>query len=307
MHGDTLRFLEYLFERASAPGYVTLSALPPADTQPTPSRHIEVHDLTRLTAALDDLQTANRQGWGAVVGIALRKANLGRWHRGGKSDLTSLPALFVDCDHPGQLEQLRSFWLPPSCLVHSGWGHHAYWFLHRPTQQFAFAESIMRGLAECFGGDNVTSSAHSLRLVGTINTKPGRAAFPCSLVELCPERRYALADFAAYVQAPMPSRQTESINPHRSVSAIYSQHHLRPDQVESAVRAVSDSLLHNYGGYTRRNGWIAACCPFGHTQDRPGMHFGWSPQHKCGRCFGRHGSVGLLEMCRQLGVSLPIT
>lgn len=100
MQTDTLPFLEALFACCEQ-GFITLSAIHPDGGYPTPSRHVPIGDKDRLMHTLDRLLAANRLGWGAYVGIAARKANLGRWRRGGQSDLLALPTLFVDVDDPG--------------------------------------------------------------------------------------------------------------------------------------------------------------------------------------------------------------
>src|SRR5260221_10501826 len=113
---------------------------------------------------------ANTLGWGAYVGIAPRRADLGRWRRGRKCDLAGLPALFIDVDQPDMaLKKLSTFSLPPSCIVQSSaYKFHIYWFLGTPTRFFNSADSILRGLAEYFSGDKIITVAHSMRLPGTI-------------------------------------------------------------------------------------------------------------------------------------------
>src|SRR5688572_19169579 len=94
---QTLRFLHALYGEQRT-GYLTLTAIHPSKQQPTPSRHIPIQDAAAVQAALLDLQRANQLGWGAYFSVALRNSVLDRWHRGGQTDLLTLPVLFADLD-----------------------------------------------------------------------------------------------------------------------------------------------------------------------------------------------------------------
>jgi hypothetical protein len=111
-------FLRDLFARCQ-PGwpvtFLTLSAIHPDGDRPTPSRHVPLGDQVALDRAVEQLAEANRHGWGAYIGIATRQRDLGRWSRGGKSDLVVLPALFADLDEPDEaLIRLGWFILYPA-------------------------------------------------------------------------------------------------------------------------------------------------------------------------------------------------
>src|SRR5258708_467795 len=189
MYPITLSFLHALY--GSVQGCITLTAIHPDGTRPAVSRHVPVDDNAALEGALERLLTANLMNWGAYVSIATRKADLGRWRRGGRNDLQALPALFVDIDQDPELavDRLHNFSLPPSCIVRSGRGIHAYWFLKEPTTEFDLTNRILSGLAVRFEGDR-TNVVHMLRLPGSINTKPARAGALCHVTDLYPERRY---------------------------------------------------------------------------------------------------------------------
>ena len=117
MNAETAAFIHSLFacypvgEQAA---FLTLTAIHPDGSHPTPSRHVPLGDEVALERAMTRLLAANARGWGAYFGMAPRKSNLGRWSRGGKGDLVSLPALFVDLDSPDDaLVRLAWFDLPP--------------------------------------------------------------------------------------------------------------------------------------------------------------------------------------------------
>jgi hypothetical protein len=176
---------------------LTLTAIHPNGSQPTPSRHIPLNQPDQLHEALQRLQTANGLGWGAYFAVGLRRHGLGRWRRGSKDDILALPALFVDLDDYTQqaLTSLRAFALRSSCVVDSGGGgFHAYWWLAEPTSELDRAKRILHALREHFSSDAL-SVAQSLRLPQTYNTKPNRGGL-CHVIDVA-DHHYTLADFEA--------------------------------------------------------------------------------------------------------------
>lgn len=298
MYADTWRFLDTLFARCTTSANITLSALPPARFYRTPSRHIPIGDSVALQDALEGLTKANALGWGAVSGIATRQQGLTRYRRGGKADLCEIPALFADLDRPdSSAKRLSNFALPPSYVVSSGRGLHAYWLLQKPTRDWKIVEQILCGLASCLGGDPAISIAQSLRLPGTVNTKPGRNNILCQIVEHHPERYYELQQFTPFI-----------LNPSRAkTQTVWLRQQMRDDAVwESAnvgdpnpmlVDEIMACLIAEFGGYIQPNGWLGAYCPCGHHRDRPGKHFGFNPNWGIGVCFGRHGRLKLIDLC----------
>src|SRR5258708_7284540 len=209
MQSETRLFFESLCGRCPGQSAViTLSAIHPDGAHPTPSRHIPLMNPTLLDESLSTLFEANRQGWGAYVGIAPRKHPLGRWARGTKGDLATLPALFVDIDDPDEetFTRIRDFAFPPSMVVNSGHGLHLYYLLREPSQYWSRADAILRGLAILLGGDEVLSIAQSLRVPSTYNTKctPYKR---CTLMTYQPERLYGLDDFKGFAAA-RPHRES---------------------------------------------------------------------------------------------------
>src|SRR5689334_13752496 len=155
MNTETETFIQTLFARCPVmtPAYITLSAIHPDGDRPTPSRHVPLGNSSALERAVNSLMQANSRGWGAYVGVATRLRNLGRWSRGGKSELGLLPALFVDIDDPDNaLLRLGWFDLPASMILHSGHGYHAFWLLEVPTTDFQTADKAIHGLAKHLGG-----------------------------------------------------------------------------------------------------------------------------------------------------------
>jgi hypothetical protein len=248
-----------------------------------------------LRETLDLLSTANQAGWGAYLSIATRKANLGRWRRGGQTDLLALPSLFVDidCEPEQALLRLRECSIPPSCIIRSGHGLHAHWLLSEPTVAFDQASRALRELAAHFGGDH-TNVAQMLRLPGSINTKPSRAGALCHIVAFYPERRYSLKDFVGLAAL---SRQHDKVNAKNHCCPPFSPY-LNP----KLIKGIANCLLSEYHGHVKANGYIAALCPCGHGRDYPGSHFNFDAERGIGTCFGRHGRLLMRDLCTVLDI-----
>lgn len=299
MHPDILIFLDVLLERCAAfhsSACLTLTAIHPDGEHHTPSRHIALLNRPALLDALQRLSETNRMGWGAYFAVGLRRAGLPRFRRGGDQDVAALPAFYVDVDRVTDetLARLRAFKPSSSLLVHSGGGFHAYWLLNEPTTDVNTARRILHGLAQALDGDGL-SPAQSLRLPGTVNTKPERDEALCHLVEAS-ERRYPLSDFQQFI--PTPKRSSA---PRRTAVPPSSEsgRTLNP----ALIRAITDALYRDYAARERRGSmWIAARCPCGHDRDSPGKHFFFNPDLGCGRCHGRHGTLRLTDLCSILGI-----
>lgn len=81
----------------------------------------------------------------------------------------------------------------PSCLVETGGGYHAYWFLNNPTNPAA-ARKALDNIRECIGADHTTDVTRFLRVPGTHNPKytPPK---PCKIVYIT-DTRYDVLDLA---------------------------------------------------------------------------------------------------------------
>jgi hypothetical protein len=247
---------------------ITLTAIHPDGKHPHPSRHIRISDSRALHDALRDLDDANRQGWGAFAAIGLRRPGLSRWQRGRAEDAIALPAVFVDIDDPSSntLMRLRQFKPRPSCIIHSGGGYHAYWWLEQPTRELDEARRILQALAGSLGGDHM-SIAQSLRVVGSINTKPVRNGAACRIVELV-EQRYTLEHFAGLLPSPPSPRKP-----------------LSQEQTADLTAAVAATL--SLQGFTRRGDWLNGPCPYAGRHKHGDRHpsFGFNTRTGYGFCY----------------------
>gem|GEM_PF-3460090 len=103
---------------------------------------------------------------------------------------------------------LRGARLPPSIIVYSSGGYHAYWVLDEATRDLHTARLVLRGLARTFGGDGL-SPAQSLRLPGTVNCKPEPGGALCRLIESS-DRHYRLSDFQTFIP-PTPHSTLQTL------------------------------------------------------------------------------------------------
>jgi hypothetical protein len=316
-HEETHQFLQVLYV-SSPSSYITLTAIHPDGKAASPSRHIALSDTHTLMKGLDDLQAANRQGWGAYFSVANRRMDLGRWRRGGLADLAQLPALFVDIDTPLEdaLKRLQGRDPSPSCVVASGLGIHAYWFLESPSQNWTLTQVALNRLRKEYQADK-TSVVSCLRLPNTYNTKPQRQNALCQILRLN-QQRYPLEIFIpnqhgktaqtgqtsqtahfSKLAATQISQETDWSYPLRT-----SQHRQTAQLNPRLVQAVCRCLLSHYAGQWKRNGWLAARCPCQHERDAVGMHFSFNPDKALGVCLGKHGQMLLKDLCQHLNLSV---
>src|SRR5690606_38215761 len=125
---------------------LTFTVIHPTSQQPTPSRHIPLDNRAALLDTLQRLSDTNQMGWGAYFAVGLRQPGLGRWKRGGATEVVALPAFYADIDDStdAALIKLRGARLPPSVIVHSGGGYHAYWLLEEPTTDVNTARQVLQ-------------------------------------------------------------------------------------------------------------------------------------------------------------------
>ena len=229
------------------------------------------------------------KGYDTYVGIGYRKTQLPSTKRGRKSDVLALPALYIDIDHSDYdtVTTTLNNMLPPTFLVSSGGGYHAYWVLEQPTRNLFRAERILAGLATYTNGDTTMSADQIMRLPGTINHKPDRKKAPCEIIDGNPNL-YTLNDFRSFeadiiIPPPVIPILTLKQIHHASSSTHQSETDiLNPNLVDAITKE-----FQRRGGFMKDNGWMAVYCPYGHKHDRfPGDHAYWNPQKGILHCFG---------------------
>ncbi len=119
---------------------------------------------------------AGHQGWDVYYGTCPRKDE----SSGRETNLRDLPGLWLDFDFKDfdaggieVMEILDGFAHPPSLLVHSGGGIHAYWKFERPVPPTRKMKGQLKGLCRHLRGDpSATDLSRIMRLPGTWNHKP---------------------------------------------------------------------------------------------------------------------------------------
>ncbi len=213
-------FLRALYSGAPDELYFELRCIHPM-TGEARSFWSKVGDQRTLTNALNRGTALNREdGYGLYFAPCLRSQKQGR-----AEAAALLPALWVDldCDDDAArravaLEKLHAFNPLPSAIIDSGGGLHAYWLLKETTSLIdeearKQAAGILRGLFSALGGDPqyVKSVASVMRLPNSVNTKPERSGAIVTLLELHPDRRYPLSDFA-WLESQPQVEQIGSLN-----------------------------------------------------------------------------------------------
>lgn len=118
-----------------------------------------------------------------------------------KNDIAIAHFLHIDIDDPDALERVLGFSPPPTVIVFSGGGYHAYWKLKEPNDDLVRVETINIGLANALGGDNCHNIDRIMRLPGTVNipnaTKlvNGRKPTLARVVKVDWSLTYSLNDF----------------------------------------------------------------------------------------------------------------
>ncbi len=203
---ETRAYLDALFDDVT--GYLDVRLLDPDDGRP---RRQPVDSIEKAATLASESEGVN-----VYVGIATRASGGKEKNEGGKANLREVRALWCDIDFHAEgdealaVDALQSFPHPPSMVVRSGGGLHAYWLLDEPfaltdPDDVGRFECVLKGLADYLHGDfAATDAPRILRVPGTMNypnakkRKEGRTVAPCKLDRLDPERVYPFDTFEAF-------------------------------------------------------------------------------------------------------------
>jgi hypothetical protein len=112
---------------------------------------------------------------------------------------------------------VRSFPIPPSIVVESGWGVHLYWLLHGVTEipNVARIESLLRVINGYFQCKREIGVDSMMRLPETFNCKIPSNVVTCTIKYLNSEFRYDLREFEGLksVSVQSPGLQPEQPSP----------------------------------------------------------------------------------------------
>jgi hypothetical protein len=147
-----------------------------------------------IQEAYDLAQELAAQGRDVFFGVAPRRAT-------DDSDVTRVTCLwsdFDDDDYPEGKDSIReyiiSMAIPPTFLVDSGHGYHAYWMLDCAVEPQR-ARDAMEHIKEMHGGDPVYDVTRIMRFPGTMNLK--REPVPCEIADKNLTVSYDLEDIVA--------------------------------------------------------------------------------------------------------------
>lgn len=176
--------------------------------------------LREFTFAGSPADDFNHAGYGVSFGCAVRrekkppeeridpatgKTFTMKHPRGSEGDAIYLPMLWADIDNKDgtTVADIAKIAQPPSILVSSGGGWHCYWLLDTPEpitdENRPIIKRTLKGMAVKIGSDRaVAELARTMRLPGTINTKPERQGARCEVWAADVNRRYPLSSFTPY-------------------------------------------------------------------------------------------------------------
>ena len=166
-------------------------------------------DALEFADRLNELSNIYTVSWGLG---SLREGNTGR---GSTSDVEHISTVWVDIDSEDEhgnrdpelaLEGLAYYEKegripPPSAIVHTGGGAHAYWILDEAVSgdDLQLIPRINQALAERVGGDHVGDLARVLRIPNSHNKKYEDSPL-CHIRELNLERRYSLEGMLDFLE-----------------------------------------------------------------------------------------------------------
>lgn len=110
-------------------------------------------------------------------------------------------SVFVDMDSgepEEQIERLKRFHLPPSIVIRTGRGHHAYWILDRFEEVTAERwRAVQKTMAQILQGDRAaTDPARLMRLPGSWHVKYEPREVRILLLD--PDKIYSIDEFPVY-------------------------------------------------------------------------------------------------------------
>lgn len=176
-------------------------------------------DILDLLAHYND-----RDGYGIYVAACPRKSMAPRGRRGSVADVDTVVSFYAELDSvkdgrsvADDMAALEDSELPPSVMVKSGGGVHAYWLLDKPhtfaEDEKPLAKSVLRELRRRYNGDpQAAELARVLRLPGFANTKPERGNALVEMVLPKQKHRYTWEQMIALIP-PEPARPRRNYDP----------------------------------------------------------------------------------------------
>jgi hypothetical protein len=229
---------------------------------------IELRVIRRGTRPLQEFHPAGDLDAAATRAVELRERGdvyfgvAPRARKEGTKDAISMmPALWADLDDDASKVAMSEFGVPPTAVVRSGRGLHAYWVLDQ-AMDVARAESFLRRIAAALGADErATDASRVLRVPGTLNHKSA----PPLEVEL------------ASHDGPRASvGELDRLLPDDPQAGVREPRHPRPDAPSGAIERVLERLD---GARPSGSGWTAHCPA--HADENPSLSVAKGEDGRC--------------------------
>lgn len=209
-------------------------------------------DPRELSSAIAQALLSNRSGAGVYLGVNPRVRRRGR-----SKDVGYRVAFVIDVDHDKldsgrvAVRRLAAAGLPPSIIVHSGRGRHAYYLLTDLVPADDRSYAIAQRLCRFTHSDAVQDASRVLRMPGTENWKDRGNPHRCRLLLLRADRRYSLDRIDAVLdevgEPRIEPRRARSSSTHsRSAGATLSLSSSTPPPLPETFRP--DLLKHALQG-----------------------------------------------------------
>jgi P4 family phage/plasmid primase-like protien len=164
---------------------------------------------------------------------------------GTNADVQAYTALWVDVDFRGDEASIRKQFgetiatlcaqgLRPSCIVESGHGLHAYWFLDRPYP-IAEARPCCAGIMDYFKiSDPIHDPRRILRVPGFLNLKDPKNPKWCYVAEATWER-FPLSAFETYKIEPTKSEHDRELEEIESLAVRTASRNPKIEEIKNGV------------------------------------------------------------------------
>jgi P4 family phage/plasmid primase-like protien len=195
---DLTTFLAAIFQHASP--HELIAVTPIRDRSMGRTQFIPVESLSQITQII---RSHNAQDWYfRISNVSMPQRKNGR---GLESETTGCGALYVDLDRAMSHDEAIAFFktldAPPSIIVSSGRGYHAYWLLDRFYTDIQILKTANDCLRAKLGADACFSLDHILRLPETFNYKYDKPR-PVEIIHADLALRYRLDQFQLQSVSP---------------------------------------------------------------------------------------------------------
>jgi putative DNA primase/helicase len=215
--------------------------------------------------------------------------------RGKSEDVIAFSALAMDIDLDSAkkehqnlpktlneaVELIQSFTLPPSIVVKSGTGLHAYWLLHKDVlitnqeerdQAKKLVANFHQGVNEFFAPtefDHTQDIARVMRAPGFVNLKNPSAQLPVEILSMDTSVRYSLEEIISVSASRSRSKKPFRINPPAGKVG-----ELNFDRMVAGCKWLERSVSNK--GVTSHDAWFATGSLMSLTEDGSDRFHAWS-------------------------------